>query len=117
MLNSKRSWVTSVSCVLLGVALYTPTAFAGLSDDPPSIKVSYGELDLSNPAGAESLYRRIKQAARTVCAESARSSGPLRPYNGQKKCEETAIGNAVNDVNRPLVSALWQKQTRVASNR
>jgi UrcA family protein len=117
MLNSKKSWVSSVSCVLFGLALYTPAAFAGLRDDPPSINVSYSTLDLSKPAAAETLYRRIRQAARSVCAESYRGMGPLRPYSDKKKCEATAIGKAVSDVNHPLLSALWQKQTRLAANR
>jgi UrcA family protein len=117
MLTSKKSLVTSVSCVLFGLALYTPAAFAGLSDDPPSIKVSYTDLDPSKPAGAEALYHRITRAARTVCAESFRTSIPYRRVSGQKQCEEKAIGNAVNDVNHPLVSALWEKQPRLAANR
>jgi UrcA family protein len=117
MLHSNKSFVTSVSCVLLGLALHAPAAFAGLSDDPPSIKVSYNELDLSKQAGAEELYRRIKRAAQTVCQESFRSMGPLRSAGYQKKCQQKAIDNAVNDVNRPLLSALWQRQTRVASTR
>jgi UrcA family protein len=115
MLYSKKSFVTSVSCVLFGFALYAPAAFAGLEDDPPSIKVSYAELDLSKPAGAQTLYRRIKKAAQAVCAESFQGSGPVRPF-GQKQCEERAIERAVNEVNRPLLSSLWQKQPRFAYN-
>jgi UrcA family protein len=117
MLNSKRSIVTSLSCVLLGMALHAPTAFAGLSDDPPSIKVSYNELDLSKQAGAQKLYQRIKRAANTVCEESFSSMGPLRSVRHQRECEQKAIDNAVADVNRPLLSALWKRQTRVASTR
>ena len=117
MLNSNKSFVTSVSCILLGLSLYAPAAFAGLNDDPPSLKVSYKELDVSKPAGAEELYRRIKRAANTVCDESFRSMGPLRSAGHEKKCIEKAIDNAVSDVNEPLLTALWQGQPRVASTR
>ena len=117
MLNSNRSFVTGVSCLLLGLSLYAPAAFAGLSDDPPSLKVNYKELDLSKSAGAEALYRRIKRAASTVCAESFRTMGPLRSAGHEKECIEKAIDNAVSDVNEPLLTALWQGQPRVAANR
>lgn len=117
MLNSNKSLVTSMGCILLGLALYTPTAFAGLNDDPPSLKVSYKDLDMSKQEGAEALYRRIKWAANRVCEESFHSAGPLRSAGGERKCVKRAIDNAVNEVNEPQLTALWKGQTRVASTR
>ncbi|HEU4627395.1 MAG TPA: UrcA family protein [Steroidobacteraceae bacterium] len=118
MLNSKKSFVTSVSCILFGLALHAPAAFAKLSDDPPSLKVSFKELDLSKQAGAEELYRRITRAANAVCREAFQSPSPAFPTrNEHQKCIEAAIDNAVSEVNQPLVSALSKRQTRVASTR
>lgn len=110
MLNSTRPFVTGVSCALIGFALHGQTAFASLADDPPSIKVSYAELDLSKPAGAQELYRRIKRAAKAVCGSSF-STADLRRSLNQKKCYESAIDDAVSRVDRPVLSALHKEDT------
>jgi UrcA family protein len=60
----------------LGVALICSTVllsfnppFAAIDDsDVPRVTVRFGDLDLSKPQGAETLYRRIRSAARQVCA-------------------------------------------------
>lgn len=104
--------VTGLAVVTLGLA---SNSFASASDDGVrKISVSYAELDLSKPAGAKTLYQRIKQAAFIVCGGQ---DSPMTWNHTQKaSCIRTSVDEAVAKVNAPLLSALHQGQnTRVAS--
>ena len=89
--------LTAIVCVL-GV---TP-AWAG----PPqgrSVTVSFRDLDLSSPAGATTLYKRIKSAAKQVCGYEGTDLISKSIWNG---CYTTAIADAVGKVNSPLLTAV-----------
>jgi UrcA family protein len=69
-----------------------------------SKRVSYADLDISQPAGAEVLYSRIAAAAQQVCALSGyKDLGAMQRVNG---CVDRAINNAVMEVGSPALSAL-----------
>jgi UrcA family protein len=75
--------------------------------------VSFADLDLSKPAGAQTLYKRIKAAARHVC-------GPVdnytfvTPANAFRQCYAKAIADAVAQIDRPSLTALHREETRSA---
>jgi UrcA family protein len=82
----------------------------------PKVKtqaVSYADLDLSKPAGAQTLYKRIKAAARSVC-------GPVDQYtfvtapSAFRECFDKAVADAVSQVDRPSLTALHREETRTA---
>ena len=104
---------SGLAAVVLGLA--SANSFATTSDDGVrSIKVSYGELDLSKSSGAETLYRRIKKAAYVVCG--AYDSPMPWSYTAKSKCFKTAIDDAVGQVNSPLLTSLHRNEnTRLAS--
>jgi UrcA family protein len=97
------------------VALALCTCAVAYSAEPKvkSQAVSYADLDLSKPAGAQTLYKRIKAAARRVC-------GPIdhytyvAPAQAFRECYAKAIADAVAQVDRPSVTALHREQTRTA---
>jgi UrcA family protein len=60
--------------------------------------VRFADLDLTRPAGAHELYRRIQQAAREVCEPNG-AAGYLAGY---QKCLSSAIARALADVGAPL---------------
>jgi len=60
--------------------------------------VRFADLDLTRPAAAQELYRRIKRAAREVCAVY----GPGGYVRG---CADDAIARAVAKVGSPLLRA------------
>jgi UrcA family protein len=70
----------------------------------PSKKVSYADLDISQPAGAKVLYGRIARAAREVCNYTG--FDPLGAAQVRIRCINYAIDNAVKDVGSPTLSAL-----------
>lgn len=67
----------------------------------PSVVVRYGDLDASTDSGARALYRRLQTAAWLACA----NSGPMTGIESVQ-CRQTALDNAVTDVNSPALTAL-----------
>jgi UrcA family protein len=67
-----------------------------------SVTVSYRDLDLSSPEGANALYRRIQAAAKEVCGHAG---ADLLEQSLWKGCYRNAIADAVGKVNNPLLTA------------
>lgn len=100
--RTRRILLSGFSILLLSATL--PGGYAQAdTDDVRQVKVSFAELDLSKPAGARVLYRRLQNAASRVCG--ARDS---ITYNSRstRECYDTALSNAVMDVNSPLLSQI-----------
>lgn len=72
-------------------------------------QVEYGDLDLTQPAGAAALYRRIEAAARDVC--DSPDLRDLRRSQLAEACISRAIAEAVESVNRPTLTTLHQERT------
>ena len=74
---------------------------ATASDELRREVVRFADLDLTRPAGAQQLYRRIERAAHEVGAASG-----SRGYD--RSCADAAIGRAVAEVGAPLLTAHQQ---------
>jgi UrcA family protein len=85
-----------------------------------SITVKYGDLNLSNPQGAATLYSRIVRAAHEVC-ELPDDSLSFRA--DARACLHKAIADAVTKVGHPELIAVYNANNReplpatVAQNR
>jgi UrcA family protein len=110
--NSRNRLLARAS-VSVAFALCTCLIAHGASAAQTTVKttaVSFADLDLSKAAGAQTLYKRIKVAARRVC-------GPADRYtygasnNAFRKCFEAAVAHAVAQVDRPSLTALHQDET------
>ena len=62
------------------------------SDDQPTARVSYGDLNLGSKAGARTFGFRLHAAAVRLCGEPAARS-TVRPTD-EVRCERTAIRDA-----------------------
>jgi UrcA family protein len=94
-------------------ALCTCLIAHGASAAQPQVKtmqVSFADLDLSKPAGAQTLYKRIKAAARNVCGPADQYTFIVSSYS-LRKCIDAAVANAVAQVDRPSLTALHQEAT------
>jgi len=96
--------LTAIYCVLGAAGVCALAASAGAEESLPSKTVRYSDLDISHPAGAKTLYDRIRAAARDVCALSIAGDPVLR--GGGKACVDTAIDDAVRKVNAPELTSL-----------
>ena len=104
--------VSCLAAIVFGLA--SASSVATTVNGERSIKVSYGELDLTKPTGAEALYRRIRRAAFTVCG--AYDSPMPGSYAAKSRCFKSAVDDAVSKVNSPLLTSLHRNEnTRLAS--
>jgi UrcA family protein len=91
----RRVTLATLLCVL-GTA---PTWAA-----PTSMTVSFRDLDLSNLAGATTLYHRIQSAAKQVCGYAP--GADLIERAAWQACYRNATADAVRKVNNPLLTAV-----------
>ncbi|MBS0612348.1 MAG: UrcA family protein [Proteobacteria bacterium] len=89
-------------------AALTGTAAAATPDEPPSVRVGYGDLNLDTDAGAHVLYRRLRAAARQVCSDDADSREVARAANA-RACQHQAIERAVRTVGSPRLAAWYER--------
>jgi UrcA family protein len=92
---------------VLGAAIVACTLFAGdvaAQGSPVSVamRVSTQGIDLSKPAGARELYRRLKNAAWIVCTRANRVD--LEPSPDPEACSEKALGEAILSAHMPLLT-------------
>jgi hypothetical protein len=72
--------------------------------------VRFGDLDLTRAAGAQELYRRITHAARDVCETIGPGGSAVGIRN--RACIDRAIARAVVDIDSPLLTERYERQTR-----
>ena len=100
-------------------ALFTLPAAAGhaqtLAQSDKRIAVSYSDLNISRPEGAQVLITRMRAAARQVCGP-APDQREFTFYRLYRDCVEDALSRAVVTLNDPLVTELYRSgtSTRVA---
>ena len=95
-----KNFFTVASIVILGFA----TANVANADPqaPQTLTVQFGDLNLNNAQGVDALFKRIKQAAKSVCNQlEGRTLKEKRLYSD---CVETALSTAIARVDRPVLS-------------
>jgi UrcA family protein len=79
-----------------------------------AVKVSYADLDLTDTAGARTLYARLKSAAREACGPEP-SVRDLHDTADYRSCYEYALNKAVHGVDSQQLKALHESRARDAS--
>jgi UrcA family protein len=100
------------SAALLTAVAFADSAFAqqqGVS--VRTVIVRFGDLDLSTPAGAKTLYQRIRGAARAVCGEEQDYDLGLDSRRYWNSCFQSAVNGAVDKVHSPLLRAVHRQRT------
>jgi UrcA family protein len=101
----------ALRCLSLGViggALLGSPVFAATPPEPPSVRVTYGDLNLQSPAGIEALYKRIHRAATEVCDMASDSVLAILWYD--RECAAATEAQAIEKVNNAALSAYYQKK-------
>jgi UrcA family protein len=106
------------SCVfVLSSLLVTPrVVYAESSAVLPTRIVRFADLNPNTRAGIEVLYRRIHSAARDVC-EPAQDPGSRHPSAAWQSCVRKAVLTAVQNVDRPLLTAYFEERDGSGSRR
>jgi UrcA family protein len=69
---------------------------------PQSLTVQFGDLNLNNAQGVDALFKRIKNAAESVCNEF--EGRTLKEKQLYSDCVDTALSTAITRVDRPMLS-------------
>jgi UrcA family protein len=83
--------------------------YAADGREPPSVRVSVKELDVTTDAGAATLYRRIRNAARSACG-SVDIALPQEKA-AWDRCVDDAIGRAVAKVGSAKLTDYYLAKT------
>jgi UrcA family protein len=78
-------------------------------EEPTSVTVHFSDLDLTKPKAVTTLYLRLRDASELVCGDDAQAID-LELRSELERCNQTAIENAVETVNRPLLTALYDRR-------
>ncbi len=73
-----------------------------------SVRISYADLNLANPAGAEAMLGRIDAAAQAVCDPG--DTRQIVLHRLAQVCEHDAVERAVANLGQPLVVARYQER-------
>jgi UrcA family protein len=96
--------LTLASVMLLTCVWGASNAFT--DEEVHSERVSFKDLNLDTPEGAEALYGRIHAAAKRVC----NTTDPVL-WSSEGPCVRKAEANAIGKVNRPQLSAYYKAKT------
>ena len=91
------------ACMTVGLADVARSATPAAA---PSIKVSYGDLDLASAQGAHTFHARVTAAARQVCAPDGVDIRNLRFFTVERTCMSEAIANAERAVQGTKVASV-----------
>lgn len=131
MNTQSRQWTCAAGTLALAGALGMPANAARTSEDMTvsgtarqpteqvqtarrwtvtrSVVVAYGDLDLSSLTGAQTLYVRLRGAARTVCGPREVRIQQLR--RDWTQCVDAALDNAVAATGIEQVVAIHREAT------
>jgi UrcA family protein len=112
--KSRAQLLTRAGIAALALSACLVASSASAEPKAKTQTVNFADLDLSKPAGAQTLYKRIKAAARNVCGpvDHYTFAGPAKAF---RQCYEKAIADAVAQIDRPSLTALHREETRSAS--
>jgi UrcA family protein len=111
MSRKPRIWINATVLLLAGAwqcGAFASTPPAG--EDVGRITVRFDDLNLEQPAGAATLYRRLKLAAKHVCGESL-PPGSAIISTAWRACVTQAVERAVVTVDRPVLTAYYREHT------
>jgi len=100
---------------LFAAVAIAPAALAQTPAEPASVRVAYGDLNMSTSAGGEILLHRISSAAKKACARAVERS-PLTPA-AMTNCRQDTVESVVRQMNFATLTTAWngEKATTLAS--
>jgi UrcA family protein len=112
-----KSIASIVASTLVAIACNGGAGRVQAAQPPEGISkvVSYGDLDLDSAQGAKVLYGRLRHAAEEVCRPW--ESRDLIFLNEWKSCLADSMASAVAKINKPTLTALYEKSVRPSAGR
>jgi UrcA family protein len=98
---------------LAASAIINPAVLAQVGVERVSVEVPYGDLDMSKPAGGETLLKRLEIAARKVCGTA--SPRLIKQTVSVAKCRSQAVEDAVRRENIYTLNLAWNGEQPATS--
>jgi UrcA family protein len=95
---------TLFACVLASIVA-TEGYAAPTGSETAEIRVRYDQRDLTSPAAAHRLLRRIGEAALESCGASSFSLPEFKAATVASRCYRDAVDGAVRRIDNPLLTA------------
>lgn len=113
-MNTRLTLTALAAIAALG---FVSTAQAADDSSTVSVRVSYSDLNLSSPAGAQAVLRRITQAAKGICGAEP-GINDLSSHQAYGRCVKQIVDHSVTSLDKPMVTAMNAGQTasQVASS-
>jgi UrcA family protein len=96
----------SVKLAALAACFIAGTAFAASPEATSSVRVPYGDLNLTSAQGVRTFHARVAAATRQVCGADGLDTRNLKAYWAERSCETQAIANAERGVQGVKVASL-----------
>ncbi len=104
-----KPWVLlCASLVAASMALTLPAA-------AESVRVQYGELDLSGPQGRQILLARLHRAAEDICGDVPTAMSSLLYRKAYRHCENDTVNRAIASLPQAAQTALLDQPIRSTS--
>lgn len=101
----------SLICTLAFLAAAPAAAHAATSTEPDNtVRVEYSDLDLSQPAGAAKMLRRLDDAATEACGAWQVSAVEYRWAVQRSACHAASLSSAVTALGAPRVTELYDQR-------
>jgi UrcA family protein len=102
--------VVLASASFVATAIFAAPARAGLDEmETRSVMLRFDPRDLNTDGGAERLLSRVSLAANKVC-DPGGSLAQLIEDSSYRTCRQHAIARAVADVDRPALTAAFDRR-------
>ena len=107
----RKAAYTTLTLLLLSPFALPAQSLAPVTgvDGLPAVVVKNDDLDLSNPGALDVLLQRLKNAARTTCAQF--DSSQLTRHQVYVACVDRAIEGAIIRTEMPALAALYTEKT------
>ncbi len=108
-MNSSLS-LRKVFVVSTLIVLASPQAASAgtpaVDSNKTTVQVPFTDLNLSNPAGMNTLYTRLSNAARSVCGNQSdlKIAGSVKQLRINKECYDNTLAQALAEINFPSVA-------------
>jgi UrcA family protein len=106
--QSTAATLIAISLIAAGRALAADPRAPQSVENRAGTRVRYADLDLSKAEDISILYQRISRAARDICGTDAAAWGGRTSL--LKQCIGQTIEDAVNRINKPLLTALHRER-------
>ena len=111
---TSRMFLTAAAvAATIGTFLACTSAHADVrvngNEETATTTVHFADLDVTSHDGAQHLFLRLKNAAVSVCGD-ANDPVELDERNGILQCQQKAVEQAVERIDRPLLTAIYDQR-------